>query len=50
MVVQLNELGPFGSRINEGLRESVEDIPEGYEVIRIETHFRLTIIIIEPTL
>jgi len=41
---------PFGSRINRGLRESVDDIPERYEVICIEAHSRLTIIIIEPTL
>jgi hypothetical protein len=30
------ELGPFGSRIFRGTTENLEDIPRGYEAIRVE--------------
>ena len=48
MVVQLIELGPFGARINRGHRDEVEDIPEGYRRVSLETRSDCIIVYIEP--
>ena len=48
MVVQLIELGPFGARINRGHRDEVEDIPEGYRRVSLETRSDSIIVYIEP--
>ena len=48
MVVQLIELGPFGARINRGQRDEVEDIPEGYRTVSLETRTDCIIVYIEP--
>jgi len=48
LVVQLIELGPFGCRINRGQVEHIEDIPDGYEAVRVIPGVDITIIYIEP--
>jgi hypothetical protein len=35
MVYRVVELGPFGSKIYRGIAETLNDIPMGYEAIRI---------------
>ena len=30
-MIRIVELGPFGCRIDRGIAESLEDLPEGYE-------------------
>ena len=47
LVVQIVELGPFGSRINRGQTENIEDIPEGYKAVLIEPKLDCTIVYIE---
>jgi hypothetical protein len=42
------ELGPFGSRIFRGTAENLEDIPEGYETIRVEDKRRSATVYVEP--
>ena len=48
LVVQIVELGPFGSRINRGHTENIEDIPEGYKAVMIEPKLDGIIVYIEP--
>jgi len=49
MNVRVVELGPFGCRIDRGITESIEDVPEGYEVMSIETGPDTITVYIEPT-
>ncbi len=42
------ELGPFGSRIFRGTAESLEDIPRGYETIRVEDKRHSATVYVEP--
>ena len=42
------ELGPFGSRIDQGLIEDLDEIPEGYEVIAVDDEDHPSSVYIEP--
>jgi len=42
------ELGPFGSRIFRGTAENIEDIPSGYEAIRVENKRHSATVYVEP--
>ena len=48
MVIMVIELGPFGCRIDRGIAEDLDDLPEGYEVKRTETKDHTVIVYIEP--
>ena len=48
LVVRLVELGPFGCRINRGIRDHIEDIPEGYRAVSIKATSDCIIVYIEP--
>jgi len=48
-MIKVIELGPFGSRIDRGLAEDLDDIPEGYVVKWAEaSEDDVTRVIIEP--
>ena len=42
------ELSPFGCRIDRGIAEDLDDLPEGYEVKRTEGKDDTMIVYIEP--
>ena len=48
MVVQIVELGPFGSRINRGRVENIEDVPECYKVMSLKTTLDCIVVYVEP--
>lgn len=48
MVIRVIELRPFGSRIDRGTAENLDDIPEGYEVKSIKKNPDAVIVYIEP--
>ena len=48
MVIKVIELGPFGYRIDRGIVEDLDDLPEGYEVRRTEGKDDTVIVYIEP--
>jgi hypothetical protein len=48
MFIRLVELGPFGCRINRGIAETLQDIPEGYETKGIKVDPDSVTVFIEP--
>ena len=48
MVVKLIELGPFGCRIDLGTADSLQDIPEGYEIKGVTVDPELVTAFVEP--
>ena len=48
MKIRVFELGPFGSRIDRGTINGLEDLPEGYDTISIEKRSDTVTVIIEP--
>lgn len=49
MVIRLVELGPFGCRIDRGIAETLQDIPEGYENKGVKVDTDPVTVFIEPT-
>lgn len=35
-MIKIVEYGPFGCRLERGVIKSLDDIPEGYQVIKVE--------------
>lgn len=48
MIVRIVELGPFGCRIDRGIVDDPDDIPEGYERRSVETDIDIVTVYIEP--
>jgi hypothetical protein len=48
-MIKVVELGPFGSRIDHGLIEDLDEIPENYSIRWTEeTGDKITKVVIEP--
>ena len=47
-MIQVIELGPFGSRIKRGIIKSLDEIPEGYEIKYVDYEDSLSKVYIEP--
>jgi hypothetical protein len=43
------EYGPFGCHIDKGMVQSIEDIPKGYKVVKIELE-KSRVIYIDPVM
>ncbi|MBN2334539.1 hypothetical protein JXL21_03195 [Candidatus Bathyarchaeota archaeon] len=48
MSIKMVEFGPFGCRLERGGVDSVDDIPDGFRVVRIEAGKEVTVFV-EPT-
>ena len=48
MLVRVVELGPFGCQIKRGTIKAISNIPEGYEVKKIENNSENVVVYIEP--
>jgi hypothetical protein len=49
MIIRLIELGPFGSRIDRGTTEGLDDLPVGYKATGMERTPDAIIVLIEPS-
>jgi hypothetical protein len=47
-MIRIIELGPFGSRIDRGLVESLDEIPKGYTVSDVDDEDSPSRVYIEP--
>ncbi len=47
-MIRVIELGPFGSRIDRGLIEDLDEIPEGYVSIAVDDEDHPSSVYIEP--
>jgi len=47
-MIRVIELGPFGSRIDRGLIEDLDEIPEGYVAIAVDDENYPSSVYIEP--
>lgn len=43
MNIKLVEYGPFGCRLERGTIENMEDIPDGYDVVKVEIDEDVTV-------
>jgi hypothetical protein len=48
-MIRIIEIGPFGSKIDRGKTNSLEDLPDGYEIKKIEDKKGIITIYVEPT-
>jgi hypothetical protein len=48
MSIRVVECGPFGCRLDRGMVDSLDEIHEGFEVVRVEAGNGLTVFV-EPS-
>jgi hypothetical protein len=46
-MIKVVEYGPFGCQLNKGIVNSLDEIPDGYEVVRVEVSEKM-IVYIDP--
>ena len=47
MSIRVVECGPFGCRLDKGVVDSVDDVPDGFRVVKVEAGEEVTVFV-EP--